>query len=129
METLLTALPWIQISLAVILTLAILLQQRGAGIGGAFGGSDSGIHYERRGSERTLFRATVTLATLFVLSVFVQLIITQSTTPDYIPPQEDITVETEAIETEDTESISTENISSSELDMLLNEGASNNGAE
>lgn len=81
METLLTTLPWIQISLAVILTVAILMQQRGAGLGGAFGGSDGSIHYERRGSERTLFKATVAIAILFVLSTFVEMVIAPDAPP------------------------------------------------
>lgn len=69
MEPLLNILPIIQITLAVVLTVAILLQQRGAGLGGAFGGADGGVHYERRGFERTLFKATGVVAVLFVLSV------------------------------------------------------------
>ena len=74
MEALLNILPIIQIALAVILTGAILLQQRGAGLGGAFGGADGGVHYERRGFERTLFKATVVIAVLFVASVMISVI-------------------------------------------------------
>ena len=71
METLLNILPIIQITLAVVLTGAILLQQRGAGLGGAFGGADGGVQYERRGFERTLFKATGLIAVLFVVSVMI----------------------------------------------------------
>jgi preprotein translocase subunit SecG len=52
--------------LAVALIAAILLQQRGTGLGGAFGGEVT-AYRSRRGIERTLFRLTVGLAILFVL--------------------------------------------------------------
>lgn len=78
MEILISYLPWIQIVLAIILSVAILVQQRGASVGGIFGGSEGTIHYERRGFEKTLFTATITLAVLFVLSTFMQLFITPS---------------------------------------------------
>lgn len=69
MEALLSILPYIQVVLAILLTGAILVQQRGAGIGGAFGGGEGTVHYERRGSERTLFRGTILLAVIFIVSV------------------------------------------------------------
>lgn len=76
MELLSTALPYIQIVLAVLLVGGVLLQQSGAGLGGAFGGDNfsSGFH-TRRGAEKTLFRATVVVAILFVLSAFLALIL------------------------------------------------------
>ncbi len=54
-----------QIILAIALMAAILLQQRGTGLGGAFGGEVT-AYRSRRGIERTLFRMTVVLAILFV---------------------------------------------------------------
>jgi preprotein translocase subunit SecG len=69
MESILPFLPEMQITLAVILMVGILLQQRGAGLGGAFGGSEGSVHYERRGFERTLFRATIVVSVLFVIAV------------------------------------------------------------
>ncbi|MCK5096218.1 MAG: preprotein translocase subunit SecG [Candidatus Pacebacteria bacterium] len=107
MGSLLSYLPYIQITLAVILTIAILLQQRGAGLGGAFGGDEGTIHYERRGSERTLFRLTITLAALFVLSVFIS-VLTNNTA--YIPTQNDTT------------STSTENISIENIELTPQDG-------
>lgn len=77
MELLITALPFIQIGLAILLTATILLQQTGTGIGGAFGGSDnfsSGFH-TRRGFEKTLFQTSIVLGILFALSAFIALII------------------------------------------------------
>jgi preprotein translocase subunit SecG len=52
--------------LAVALIAAILLQQRGTGLGGAFGGEVT-AYRSRRGIERTLFRLTIVLAVLFVV--------------------------------------------------------------
>ena len=54
-----------QMILAVALMAAILLQQRGTGLGGAFGGEVT-AYRSRRGIERTLFRMTVVLSVLFV---------------------------------------------------------------
>ena len=52
--------------LSVALIAAILLQQRGTGLGGAFGGEVT-AYRSRRGIERTLFRLTILLAVLFVI--------------------------------------------------------------
>ena len=55
-----------QMILAIALIASILLQQRGTGLGGAFGGEVT-AYRSRRGLERTLFRLTIVLAVLFVL--------------------------------------------------------------
>ena len=55
-----------QMILAIALMAAILLQQRGTGLGGAFGGEVT-AYRSRRGIERTLFRLTIVLALLFAL--------------------------------------------------------------
>jgi preprotein translocase subunit SecG len=52
--------------LAAALVASILLQQRGTGLGGAFGGEVT-AYRSRRGIERTLFRLTIVLAVLFVV--------------------------------------------------------------
>ena len=75
MELLSSLLPWIQIILALLLVGAVLLQQSGAGIGGAFGGADGGGFYTRRGFEKFLFQATIVIAILFAVSAFVALLI------------------------------------------------------
>lgn len=59
---------------ALLLIVAILLQNRGAGVGGAFGGS-SDIFYAKRGPEKILFNATIVLAALFLTLSIVQLVI------------------------------------------------------
>ena len=55
-----------QMILALALVASILLQQRGTGLGGAFGGEVT-AYRSRRGIERTLFRLTIVLAVLFVV--------------------------------------------------------------
>jgi preprotein translocase subunit SecG len=56
-----------QLIVSVALSLAILLQARGSGLGGTFGG-DSAVYRSRRGIERRLWQFTIVLIALF--SVF-----------------------------------------------------------
>lgn len=53
-----------QIVFAVLLIVAILLQNRGASLSGVFGGSNS-IYRTKRGIEKTLFTLTIVLAVGF----------------------------------------------------------------
>lgn len=71
-----TLLPYIQITLSVLLVVAILLQQSESSAGGAFGGGDNfgGTAHTRRGFERVIFIATIVIAVLFVLSAIAALI-------------------------------------------------------
>ena len=55
-----------QILLSIALIAAILLQSRGTGLSGTFGG-DSAVYRSRRGVERRLWQFTVVLLALFVL--------------------------------------------------------------
>lgn len=76
MEIVRTILPYVQIILSVLLTAAILLQQRGSSIGGAFGGDNfSATYHKRRGAELFLYRLSTVLAIFFVASTFLSLII------------------------------------------------------
>ncbi len=59
-----------QAVIALLLTVAILLQNRGSGLGSAFG-SDFGGYYTKRGFERFLIYATVGLAILFFILAMV----------------------------------------------------------
>ena len=69
-------LPYIQVILAIVLILCILLQQTGASLGGAFGGDNfSAAYHTRRGTEKSLFYATIIVGTLFTLSALVALFI------------------------------------------------------
>jgi len=64
----------IQVALAVLLTTAILLQQRGTTLGGAFGG-EGNIYRTRRGAERVLFIATIILAIAFLATAVLAIIL------------------------------------------------------
>lgn len=71
-----SVLPYVQIILSIALVTAILLQQRGSSLGGAFGSDNfSASFHTRRGAELFLFRATIVLAILFVISAFLALVI------------------------------------------------------
>lgn len=70
-----TILPGIQVILSVLLVGAVLLQQRGAGLGGAFGDQSQQSYYKRRGAELFLFRATIVLSILFVLSALLAFVV------------------------------------------------------
>ncbi len=59
---------------AVLMALAILLQQRGASLGAGFGGS-SELYTSRRGLDKNLFEATIVLAIVFVLSIIAGLLL------------------------------------------------------
>jgi protein translocase SecG subunit len=50
--------------IAILLMLSILLQNRGSGLSGIFGGSGD-IYRTKRGFEKFLFAATIVLAVLF----------------------------------------------------------------
>lgn len=62
-------LPYIQIVLSVLLVAAILLQQTGASMGGAFGGDNfSAGYHTRRGAEKILFYSTIILSVSLAVS-------------------------------------------------------------
>lgn len=69
MEALVSALPYAEIILSILLIVGIVLQQRGATLGGAFGGDNfASTFYKRRGAEKFLFNATIAVAILLVLA-------------------------------------------------------------
>ena len=53
-----------QLILAIILIIAILLQQKGSGMGSAFGGS-SNVYSTKRGVDKILHNATIVISILF----------------------------------------------------------------
>jgi preprotein translocase subunit SecG len=63
------------IVISVALTLAILFQVKGGGLGGIFGQADT-VYRTRRGVEKTLFQLTIVLAVLFVVVSIISLKIT-----------------------------------------------------
>ncbi len=75
MELIMNVLPFVQVAISVLLVAAVLLQQRGSSIGGAFGSDNfSATFHKRRGGELFLFRAAIVLSVLFVLSVLLTVI-------------------------------------------------------
>jgi preprotein translocase subunit SecG len=54
------------ILVSVVLILVVLMQSKGSGFSGAFGGSSSSIYRTRRGLEKTLYQFTIGLAIVFV---------------------------------------------------------------
>ena len=56
----------VQVIVAATLITLILLQTKGTGLGGIFGG-DSSVYKSRRGVEKTLFNATIALSVVFFL--------------------------------------------------------------
>lgn len=59
---------------ALLMILAILLQQRGASLGAGFGGS-SELYTTRRGLDKNLFEVTIILAVVFILSILTSLVV------------------------------------------------------
>ncbi len=62
-----TALTISQVIISILLSVAILAQQRGGGLSATFGGS-GGFFVSRRGAEKVLAQATIVLAVLFVVN-------------------------------------------------------------
>ncbi len=63
----------VQIVLASFLTIAILLQQKGSGLSGIFGGS-SNIYSTKRGVDKILHYTTIVLAILFFGLALIRLV-------------------------------------------------------
>ena len=66
-----------QLIVAVALTFSILLQSRGSGLGGTFGG-DSSVYRSRRGIERRHWQFTIVLIALFATFSVAAYILTPS---------------------------------------------------
>ncbi len=54
----------LQLSVAILLIVVILLQNRGAGVSGLFGGGGN-VYVTKRGFEKKLFTATIVLSIIF----------------------------------------------------------------
>lgn len=64
----------VTIGSALLMILAILLQQRGASLGAGFGSSGE-LYTTRRGLDKNLFEVSIVLAVVFVLSILVGLLL------------------------------------------------------
>ena len=63
------------IIISVLLILSVILQSKGAGLGGLTGADTGSIFTARRGVERTLFWTTIILSGIFFALVIVRIII------------------------------------------------------
>lgn len=63
------------IIISVLLILSVILQSKGAGLGGLTGADTGSIFTARRGVERTLFWITIVLSVIFFLLVITLLLI------------------------------------------------------
>jgi len=63
------------IIISVLLIVSVILQSKGAGLGGLSGADMGTVFTARRGVERTLFRFTIVLSVLFFLLVLTLVII------------------------------------------------------
>jgi len=61
-----------QIVVSILLTVSILLQNRGSGLSSAFGG-DFGGYYTKRGMEKFLFYASAVLGVVFIVLAIVMI--------------------------------------------------------
>lgn len=65
-----------QIIVTILMIIAILLQNRGSGLGSAFGG-EGNVYMNRRGAEKTIFTVTIILVVLFLILGIVRIILGQ----------------------------------------------------
>jgi preprotein translocase subunit SecG len=63
------------IIISVLLILSVILQSKGAGLGGLTGADTGSIFTARRGIERTLFWVTIVLSVIFFALVITLLIV------------------------------------------------------
>jgi len=65
------------IIISVLLILSVIMQSKGAGLGGLSGADTGAVYTARRGVERTLFRLTIILSVLFFIVVIALVFIIQ----------------------------------------------------
>lgn len=64
----------IHVVITVLLISTVLLQQRGSGLGDAFGG-DTAVYTSRRGVEKLLYYLTIIFAITFIALALLQLVL------------------------------------------------------
>lgn len=69
-----TVLNYVTLVSAVIMTILILLQTRGATLGAGFGGTGE-INTVRRGSDKTIFQMTIIVATIFATTLLLTAVV------------------------------------------------------
>ena len=65
------------IIISVLLILSVIMQSKGAGLGGLSGADTGSVYTARRGVERTLFRLTIILSVIFFIVVLALVFIVQ----------------------------------------------------
>jgi len=65
------------IIISVLLIVFVIMQSKGAGLGGLTGADTGSVYTARRGVERTLFRLTIILSAIFFILVGVQVFLTK----------------------------------------------------
>ena len=64
----------VQVIISIAIIVLVLLQAKGSGLGGIFGG-DGGIYRTRRGVEKSLHQITITLAVIFFAASLISVIV------------------------------------------------------
>lgn len=70
-----TYLDWGLIIISVLLIISVILQSKGAGLGGLTGADAGSVFTARRGIERILFWVTIVLSVIFFALVITLLIV------------------------------------------------------
>ncbi len=63
----------VQLVVSIALIAAILMQNRGSGLGAAFGG-EGNVYRTRRSFEKILFQATIVLSVVFLLTALINVL-------------------------------------------------------
>ena len=63
------------IIISVLLIVSVIMQSKGAGLGGLTGADSGTVFTARRGVERTLFRLTIVLSVLFFVLVLILVVL------------------------------------------------------
>ena len=70
-----TSIQIVQIIISLIIIALVVLQAKGSGLGGMFGG-DGGVFRTRRGVEKSLYQITIGLSlTFFIVSLIAAIIV------------------------------------------------------
>ena len=62
---------------SVALIISVILQSKGAGLGGLTGADTGGVYTARRGIERTLFWVTIVLSVIFFILAIATVLLTR----------------------------------------------------
>ncbi len=66
----------VQIIISIVIIILVLLQAKGSGLGGIFGG-DGGIYRTKRGVEKSLYHITIGLTLMFFIVSMISVVLAQ----------------------------------------------------